>query len=179
LGFRRVCLLLLCTTVLASAAPPSGEFVGAYSNVIATGEHARGFIACVCREGTFYYGVLFHSEGLNEDMPLGVMEDLRVVPETKAISFKARLTMGSVTASGDQWVPSRDVYQFQGTLFPDQMSGEMIHADLLNPSRPATHESIKLYRSPKYAEQMRTAPTAYKEWLKWVEPMLQARGPKW
>lgn len=157
------------------------EPVGVYSNIVYTQDQAQGYAVHLWRDNDLYYGLLYRAAGLASDIPVGLLEGLRVTPDTKTLSFKARLSVGLVTVSGEDWVPSRDVYQFQGTLFPDQITGDMMHADMLNPNRPGVHETVTLYRSKKKeeTEMMKEAPDGYKAWNLWADKILQARGPKW
>ncbi len=170
----------VCLFSFFLAAPVRAERVGAYSNILYAQDQAQGYSVRLWRDNDLYYGLLYRASGLATDMPVGLLESVRVTPDTKTLTFKARLSVGVVTVSGEDWVPSRDVFQFQGTLFPNQITGNMIHADMMNPSRPGKHEELTLYRSAKEeADFMLEAPDGYNEWNRWAEKILQAHGPKW
>ena len=51
------------------------------------------------------------------------------------------------SSDGEHWFPSRDLFQFEGTLYPDQITGTLIHADALTPDRAGQAEEVKLYRA--------------------------------
>src|SRR5262245_39310927 len=124
-------LLLLC---LASA-QAEVQVVGAYSNRVVTDVRSQGYGIQLWQEGTQYFGFFLSSSGMAEDIPLGVLEELRVDPTARTISFKAKMTIGRSTSDGETWVPTRDLYIFTGTIYPDQISGNLIHTDTLQPDR--------------------------------------------
>ena len=79
---------------------------------------------------------------------------------------------------GEHWVPSRDLFQFEGTLYPDQITGSLIHADALTPDRVGQAEEVKLYRT-KDEETAMPRPATYAQWEEMARHVMEARGPKW
>jgi hypothetical protein len=152
--------------------------VGAYSNRIVADKNAQGYGIELWNDGDRYFGFFLNSAGMNEDMPLGVMEDLRYDPATHVLVFKAKLSVGRTTVDGESWVPTRDVYHFEGTLFPDQISGDLIHIDAMQTDRPATHEAVKLYRA---REEEASLPKfkSFEQWSELARKLMAARGPQW
>jgi hypothetical protein len=175
--FATVPLLILTASFFAHAS--SVTVVGAYSNIVSSGEHAQGTMVQLWRDGDLYFGFFVRAAGLAGDSPIGLLEDLRFDPGRKTLSFKARLSVGLATVDGETWLPTRDIFQFDGSLFSDQITGEIVHADALSPDRPATHESVKLYRVKKEEEAFVANASTYNEWTEWARRLLQARGPKW
>jgi hypothetical protein len=169
-------LLLMPTGLKADA--PSVSVVGAYSNRVITDQQARGYGIQLWQEGTHYFGFFLSAAGLADDIPLGILENLRYDPAAKTLSFKARMSVGTATMDGDNWVPTRDIYQFDGTLYPDQISGSLIHINALQPDRPAKHEEVKLYRS-RTEEAALPVFKSYAQWSELARKLLAARGPKW
>jgi hypothetical protein len=146
--------------------------------MVFTGEHADGYGVELWDADGQLAGLLYRAAGLAQDIPVGQLEDIRYNPKDRTLSFKARLSIGVATVNGDSWEPTRDIYQFQGTLFPDQLTGELMHGDRLHSDRPLTSESVKLYRDEKLEKQT-PQPKSYSEWAEGLRIKLQARGPKW
>jgi hypothetical protein len=167
---------LLAAPVVQAEEPVA--VVGVYSNNIVADKQAQGYYVQLWREGEQYFGFFFSSMGLNEDMPMGILENVRFDSGSRTLSFKSRLSVGSTTMNGETWTPTRDVYQFEGTLFPEELSGSLIHTDALQPTHPATQELIKLYRD-KQAEAALPAIPSYQVWTELARKLLQERGPKW
>jgi hypothetical protein len=171
-------LLLALGVVTLQAEPPKVAIVGAYSNRVVTDQQASGYGVQLWQEGINYFGFFLSAKGLADDMPIGILEDLRYDPKTKEISFKARMSVGRATVNGETWVPTRDLYQFKGVLYPDQISGSLVHIDALQPDRPAKQEEVKLYRSTREEEALPTL-NSYKQWSDLAQKLLAQNGPKW
>ena len=166
-------------TGLARADIASVTVVGVYSNVAVTDAHASGYRIELWREADHYFGFFIAAVGPTAELPAGTLDDLRVDPTTQALTFKAKLSIGRSTMDGEHWVPSRDIYRFEGVLSPDQITGMLIHADALTTDRPAQSETIKLYRA-KDEESALAQPATYDQWWTDVaQEVLEAHGPKW
>ncbi len=174
---KRFLITVFCLGLTAPAWA-AVEVVGTYSNRIVADKQARGYGIQLWREGSTYFGFLFSTNGLAEEMPMGVLEDVRFDPNDHSLSFKARLSVDRATLNGETWVPTRDVFQFQGTLFPDQITGHLIHADALQPDRAPIPEDVKLYRAHEEEQAMPT-PSTYEAWSRLAQKLLAANGPKW
>lgn len=152
--------------------------VGVYSNRVVTGEHATGYTLQLWEEAGRTFGFFLSSRGLAEDPPIGVLDDLKYNPQDRTLSFKSKLSIGVITTADGEYVPSQDLYQFEGTLFPNQVSGQLLHLNGLQPNSAGRSEEIKLYRSKK--DEAALAPIkSYEDWKEVARQLLQARGPKW
>jgi hypothetical protein len=169
-------LLLAVTT--AESDPPPILIVGAYSNIVVTGTEAVGTRVELWQQGDLYFGLLQKAAGVAGEYPTGVLEGVRYDPATKTLIFRAKLSVGQATTNGETWVPTRDLYQFEGTLFPDQLSGTLLHADTLQPDRPMASDPVKLYRS-KEDEASMPRPMSYEEWTAYARKLLETHGPRW
>ncbi len=180
-NLNRRCVVLACLWLapFTQAEAPPVTVVGAYSNVVVTDEHAQGYAIQLWRQGDLYFGFFQRAAGLAGDTPSGLLEDLRVDPQDHTIAFKAKLSVGSESMNGETWVPSRDLYQFSGTLFLDQISGSLVHLNGNHPESRGTAEEIKLYRSKKEEADLMLQTTSYQEWTESARKILRARGPKW
>jgi len=152
--------------------------IGAYSDRVVTGENAAGYTIELWQDEAQAFGFFRGAAGLAEDTPTGLLENVRYDAKDKTLSFKAKLSMGLATIDGQNWVPTRDIYQFEGTLYPDQITGHLIHLNALEPKQPARHQKVTMYRLKDEAAAM-ARPATYKEWLEMADRVLQARGPKW
>jgi hypothetical protein len=182
--FQRACapsLLLLATaagpaSAFLESANPGVTIVGEFSNMRYTEEHAYGFTVELWREGEQLFGLFLASAGLAGDTPAGLLENVKYDPRTGRLSFSAKLTMGSVMLADGEQAPSRDFFEFDGTLGPSALAGTLRQFDRLEAGRPST--SVKA-RLRKQRGSAMTRPNNYGEWRREVEGILRFRGPKW
>ncbi len=148
-------------------------YLGAFSNVDSTGEHLYGFTIHLWREGDSLIGLFESAEGLEGDTPAGVFENVKYGVSTGELSFRAKLTIGQ----HDPSTPSRDLFEFRGTLDKKRVAGLLAHKDALHPDRPLVMTRIVL---PKLGGgQSFIKATSRAEWDRQVAEVLKARGPKW
>jgi hypothetical protein len=178
LPLKTACLLSVLALAPLGVAFAEAEVVGAYSNRVVTDVRAQGYGVQLWRDGERYFGFFLNSAGMAEDIPLGVLEELHFDPAARTLSFKARLSVSKTTSDGENWVPTRDLYRFDGTLFPDQISGELSHSDPAQPDKPGSSETVKLYRAreeeaalPKFRN--------YQQWADLAKKLIATRGPQW
>jgi hypothetical protein len=169
-------LLFHAPWIYAAESPVT--IVGAYSNIVITDEHAMGYSVELWKDDTHYFGYLLTAAGLAADTPTGILEDLRYDPNTHGLTFKAKLSTGRSSLDGEHWLPSRDLFTFEGTLAPDQLTGTLIHVDALTPDRPGQPEDVKLFRT-KDEEAAMMHPDNYDQWAESARHVLEVRGPKW
>ena len=163
-----------CATI-APTAP--GSEVGAFSNIRYTEEHEYGETVLLWRSGNCIFGLFESAQGLQGDTPIGELQDVTYNPNTGALKFAAKLTLGVIAgAASPTPQPSRDLFTFDGTLGPARLTGALIHATQLDPRPPA--RNIVLTASTRDAEFMRGSAT-YGAWREKWEPILKRRGPKW
>jgi hypothetical protein len=178
---RRSCLLaLLCAAgalaVFAQSPAAPARAIGEFSNMRYTEEHAYGYAVQLWRDGDSTVGLLLVSEGLQGDTPTGLLENVRWNPRTGALSFTAKLSIGVAVLPGGRQEPSRDLFEFSGTLKRAILTGVVVRSDGLQASRPAARERVQLKLQPDAAL---FAAESYAEWKRQAEEILKRRGPKW
>ena len=151
--------------VAFAQAPRPITFVGEFSNMRYTEEHAYGYTVQLWREGTTVFGLLLASEGLAGDTPTGLLDDLKYDPRSGKLSFKANLTMG-IDARQQ---PSHDLFEFDGTLSARAVSGVL--------KRASASERVSLRKLQPDAALPQ--PRTYDEWKRQADEILRRRGPKW
>lgn len=72
-----VFLLALCSWALP-AEGASASFLGEFSNVRYTDEHAYGYSVLLWKEGDKLFGLFYDSEGLAGDNLVGLLEDIQL-----------------------------------------------------------------------------------------------------
>jgi hypothetical protein len=152
--------------------------VGAFSNMRYTEEHAYGYTVDLWRASDCLFGFLLASEGLAGDTPTGLLEQVQYNEKTGALSFRARLTAGLFSDRERQNVPSRDQFEFSGTLAGGTLRGTLRRTNALTPQAAPIVESVVLRASREEAQSMITA-TKFGEWRQRAAEILQRRGPKW
>ena len=163
-----------CATI-ATAAPISE--IGAFSNMRYTEEHEYGETVKLWRSGNCIFGLFESAQGLQGDRPIGELQDVTYNPNTSALKFAAKLTLGVIAGPASPTPqPSRDLFTFDGTLGPARLTGALIHATQLDPRPPA--RNIVMTASTRDAEFMPGSAT-YGAWRHKWEPILERRGPKW
>jgi hypothetical protein len=163
-----------CATIAPTA--PISE-IGAFSNMRYTEEHAYGETVLLWRSGSCIFGLFESAQGLQGDTPIGELEDVTYDPNTGALKFAAKLTMGIVAEPASPTPqPSRDLFTFDGTVGTARVTGVLIHATQLAPRPPA--RNIVLTASARDAEFMHGSGN-YGAWRAKWDPILKRRGPRW
>jgi hypothetical protein len=153
--------------------------VGAFSDMRYTEEHAYGHLVELWSAGGCLFGFLEVSEGLAADTPLGELTQVRGDDSGGKLSFRAKLTLGTTRGrETDAWVPSRELFTFNGSLSSRLLKGTLGRSDQLRPDLKPVEESIVLRLDPDLQGGMIQAST-YDGWRKAAEPILRFRGPKW
>ena len=163
-----------CATIVPTAPISEG---GAFSNMRYTEEHAYGETVFLWRAGSCMFGLFESAQGLQGDTPIGELQDVTYDPNTGALKFAAKLTLGIVAGHASPTPqPSRDLFTFDGTVDTVRVTGALIHATQLAPRPPA--RNIVLTASARDAEFMRGSAN-YGAWRAKWDPVLKGRGPKW
>src|ERR1017187_2873039 len=97
--------------------------IGEFSDVRYTEGHAYGYSVELWRDGNLAIGLFFVSEGLEGDSPAGMLDNVRFDSRTGALSFAAKLTAGVALLPGGRQEPSRDLFEFTGTLKATVLTG--------------------------------------------------------
>lgn len=157
---------------------PPVTFVGEFSNLRITEEHAYGVSVHLWREVEPLIGLFEIAEGPAADVPAGKLEDVSHDAKTGRLFFRARLTTGLHSCREHSEVPARDIFEFRGTLGAASLIGTLERRDALHPSDAAKRERIVLRRKGPSASTYFDARTRA-EWDRQVKEILAARGPKW
>ena len=170
-------LLAVCSwTLIARGA--SASFLGEFSNLRYTEEHAYGYSVLLWREGEKLFGLFYDSEGLAGDTPVGLLEDIQLDSSGK-LSFRAKLSVGAIYLGHGKQEPTHDVFTFKGSLSQNGISGVLTHEEQhQSKPRPVT-TNIQLPKLAKSEQAELFQASSYADWRTLVDPVLKTRGPKW
>ncbi|WP_157003165.1 hypothetical protein [Ralstonia sp. A12] len=155
--------LLLLVATASSATPPSAQHLGFFSNQTTVGSsddpHAEGYALDLYQEGQRVFGKFCVSVGI--ETPCGIVDDAKIKSSTGAIMFRAKLSTGTefTRDSGSQGRPSRDLFEFVGTISGNAIKGRVTHRSGYAPGGDAQTERVSLRRI-----QTDTTPTNYEDW---------------
>jgi hypothetical protein len=156
---------------------PRTIYVGQFSNMTFTEEHAYGVSVALWRQDPSVFGLLDDAEGLDGDTPTGVLEDVKFDSSNRKISFSAKLTTGLHTCvQHKDPVPSRDLFKFEGTLAKDRLEGTLTRFDAWHMEQKPKTDKVtlkKLDGVPLIEAQN------YSEWKLKADDILKFRGAKW
>jgi hypothetical protein len=149
--------------------------LGSFSNMEFTEEHQYGSEVRLWKKGGEVIGQFSHSDGLIGETPTGVIENVNYDEKTGAMSFEAKLTTGQHSCKEHSDVPSRDLFQFNGTLGKESLSGILRQLDALH-----NNELLGEERKVDMKRTNRTLPDqTYKQWKEKTAQVLSSYGPKW
>jgi hypothetical protein len=166
------------TALPAFAQNPSRAIraIGEFSNVRHTeDDHAYGYVVELWRDGDSAIGLFFVAEGLQPDMPAGMIENVRFDSSTGALSFTAKLSTGVAILPGGRQEPTRDLFEFSGTLKATALTGTIQRSDQRQPGRAGSRERVQLKIQP----QATFTAGSYADWKGLADEILKYRGPKW
>jgi hypothetical protein len=166
------------TCQLVVARRPNQEAVvpvGEYSDMKIDANHCSGRALQIWKSGDKLYGLFLVCEGLAGDTPTGLLEETKWNPETSQLSFIAHLTIGSDVLESGKQVPSRDEFNFAGTLKENVAEGTLRSVDkAIAGAEPAT---INVRMSKRKSGMKGFA--SYRRWKMAADRVLAVRGPKW
>lgn len=139
-------VLTLLAPLYLEALVSSVTFLGSFSNMQFTEEHAYGSTIELWQEGSEIFGLFMNSQGLAGDAPTGLLQAVRHDPKTGEITFKAKLTMGSHYCEVHKEAPSQDVFTFKGVLKGNKITGTLSAKNDLHPEAPPKREKVVLKR---------------------------------
>lgn len=178
-------LSLACLSVPDAIGGQAGVAPARASEVIVVGTFANNDqgdpaqVPCIIelyRVDSKLFGMLYAAV-VNEDMPAGLLEDVRYNSQTGEMSFRSRLTIGVVVMNG-KTVPTEDLVEFSGTLTQTSLSGTAIWTRHDLPTLSPRQERVGLRYSARLSDQMLHS-KSYAEFAILSGRVLQARGPKW
>jgi hypothetical protein len=151
-------------------------FLGSYSGMRFTQEHAYGSQVDLWRQGEELFGHFLHSEGLSGDTPTGRIENVSYDPFSGRVSFEAKLTMGKHYCKTHSGLPSRDKFSFEGILNAGSITGSLQRDDGLHPETSGARQAVRLKRlagpGPNDFESRQ-------QWEQYSKEILRRRGPRW
>jgi len=152
--------------------------LGTFMRIQSSGEHAYGYDVALWKQGAKIYGLISAHNGLLGDPPTGLLENVRFDPKTKKFSFKAKLTLGVFFSKESENVPSRDVFEFEGTLTTARLAGTLSTTNELCPDKCPEKKKINLPRSKQWSSMLGGFKT-YAGWKADADEILKRRGPEW
>lgn len=172
-------LSLVAPPVFAESSSSQISIVGTYTNMRHTEEHSYGYTVELWKQGNRVFGFILASNGLSGDTPTGILEDVKFEPESGKLSFRAKLTTGSIyNNQANKWIPSQDIFKFSGTLNKDSLAGVLEISDALLSDKSPIGKEIELLFSVAETRQLQTF-SSYEDWEKMAKDILKFRGPKW
>ena len=170
-------LLSAFPAVLGIACNPGGppiRHVGSFENWRFTEEHQYGYGLQVFKQGENLFGLFRFADGhLAGDVPIGILEEVKLDAATGAFSFSSKMSLGMISASEH----SRDLFMFSGKMQPTQVEGTVERRNAAG--RGSSLGSRRLVLRPAPPEETRANPTSCADWIKLWEPVFEAWGPKW
>lgn len=152
--------------------------LGVFTNMKFSQEHQSGYSVELWQEKDRLFGYFLSAQGLTGDTPTGLLEDVMFDAKTGKLSFRARLSTGMTVNKNNEEVPTRDVYQFKGSLKGQKLTGILEHADALDSSATGEKTNVSLQKSKSESASMSQV-KSYDEWKKQADEILALRGPKW
>jgi hypothetical protein len=152
------------------------SFMGEFSNVRHTAEHAYGYSVQLWRQGDKILGLFTAASGLAGDVPCGLLEDVRFNPATGALSFTAKLSVASIYLGKGRQEPTHDLFSFNGTLHGAVLAGLLTHLDQMQPKSKPTSKRLRL---PRASNPPTIDAATHDDWKRAADAILKVRGPKW
>jgi hypothetical protein len=176
LPLMAIALVQLTAGVSAQSPAAPLRIVGEYSNIKFTGEHAYGYTVQLWQQGDRLFGFLESSDGLAGDTPIGTLDEVQYDRRNGSLSFRAKLTMGMALLAQGREEPSRDLFEFRGTLKRAALTGTITRQDMLRPQVKPKSGQVRL---PKQSDETMIEAQTYAEWKTLADQLLKFRGPKW
>jgi hypothetical protein len=184
-GLKRV-LAVLAVTLSAQSAGRSQtvrggfEYFGAWEDVTVSKSedpHADGYSLELWKDNGRLVGFLTEFVGPVADPPMGLLQEVTFDAASGRVSFSVKLSLGVTNLPGQkEFVPTRDLYVFAGTLGDQEVRGSLEQQDHLT-NRAAIKRNV-LWKRTKREDSFWAGKTVA-EWQNFYAPILNARGPKW
>jgi hypothetical protein len=152
------------------------SFMGEFSNVRHTAEHAYGYSVQLWRQGDNIFGLFTAASGLAGDVPCGLLEDVRFNPVTGTFSFTAKLSIATIYLGKGRQEPTHDLFSFNGTLHGAVLAGLLTHLDQMQPKSKPTSKRLRL---PRTSNPPTIDAATHDDWKRAADAILKVRGPKW
>jgi len=176
-------LFLVLAIQLTSRAQTSRSgfgYFGEWSDVRMSGSadpHAQGNSLELWKDKGALVGFLSEYVGPVADPPFGPLEHIEVDAASGHLSFSVKLSLGVTNLRGQKdFVPTRDLYFFTGTLRDEDVRGSLEKQDQLRNSPSAN--LMVIWKRTKRENSFWSDKTA-QQWRDFYSPILRARGPQW
>jgi hypothetical protein len=146
---------------------------GRYSNV-PEGARARGYTVDLWRVDSDLAGILVVSDGRPGDPPAEVLDAVGYNIRTGVLSFRAKMTTGCDVLPGLKLKPSRESFEFTGTLTQETLKGKFNRKDLDHAERSPSVVPVELARRPD-ASLIQAG--SFNEWKTKAEELATSRQP--
>jgi hypothetical protein len=145
--------------------------IGTFMNVKTDGEHASGYTIKLWKQDDKVYGSISVHRGLMGDPPTGILENVKFEPQTKVLSFTAKLSVGQFFDENHNNVPSQNRFEFKGTLTNKKLQGNLRMTNELCSNKCPKTRQINLPRSKEWSSAMKDY-QSYAEWETFVNKFL-------
>jgi hypothetical protein len=152
------------------------SFMGEFSNVRHTAEHAYGYSVQLWRQGDKIFGLFTAASGLVGDVPCGVLQDVSFNSATGALSFTAKLSVASIYLGKGRQEPTHDLFSFKGTLQGAVLAGSLTHLDQMQPKSKPISKRLRLSRT---SNPPSIDAATHEDWKRAADAIMKFRGPKW
>jgi hypothetical protein len=138
--------------------------------------HSYGVDIELYKHSGAWTGFISEFVGPVADPPVGRLDGLQLDEHAGQIVFTARLSLGVTRPKGAQdWLPTKDVYEFTGTIDQNSISGDLVHRLVDDAAARSTSQKLVLKRD---ATRRSVDTTSYDDWIRNWELRMKARGPK-
>ncbi|HEY9732850.1 MAG TPA: hypothetical protein V6C89_13110 [Drouetiella sp.] len=186
-------LILFVVVVVVSAAEPVRgatqdepiKSLGTYSNVTHThggeDEHAVGYTVALWQNREQLIGVFTSQYGLADMKPCGLLTDVKYDAPRKSLKFESKLSEGSTFDKNKKQVPTRDLFEFSGTLDSTVLRGRLKQVSMLDSEAKQSNQQVKNIelRKTNGIDASKIDAKTFSEWKKQVGEQLKLDGPKW
>ncbi len=180
IGSALACCLAQATAVGDAPRLPDVEYIGTFSDMRFTEEHAYGSDVELWKCGGELLGLFSHSEGLTGDTPTGILENISYDPQTQALSFRVKMTMGIRFPGPGRSEPSRDLFQFSGFLRENVIEGDLTWSTQETPVTQVSAGGVVLTEQPMdYDPAEMFKIKTLSDWVVYAANILRRLGPKW
>jgi hypothetical protein len=185
---RTLGFVILCSCIIVTAAPAvlaqqqnrEVKAIGCFANVRSTADgHVDGYSINLWSYEREIIGFVYYRIGLDGDAPIGILKDVVYERSAGKISFRAKLTIGTILYGPQKSVPSRDLFLFSGNLKPDRLEGSIILESHMN-ATAQIEDKREHFLMPRDANCRLEDYKNFEIWWSQWKPVLESsRGPQW
>lgn len=150
------------------------EFVGNFSSMRYTDEHAYGFEVQLWKDKKGIFGFFLSSNGLQGDTPIGKLYNLTYDATNGHLQFSAKLTLGMLLGGNLNNKPSHDLFAFDGYLKKSLLQGTLTIREMHAP-QIVEKKAVTLKKTRETGDYIQSRPD-YEAFFQAVKP---TRGARW